>query len=58
MLKDKEKQALKKAKKLGMMGERTNNFWARKYGVKEVEIEGRQTVADYIRNQKKDLHAI
>ncbi len=37
---------------------RTNNFWARKYGAKEVAAEGLQATADYIRNQKKDLHII
>ncbi|KAF0132684.1 MAG: putative transposase [Candidatus Saganbacteria bacterium] len=35
---------------------RTNNFWARKYGAKEVAMEGLQTTANYIRNQKKDLY--
>jgi len=37
---------------------RTNNFWARKYGAKEVAIKGLQATADYIRNQKKDLYVI
>jgi len=37
---------------------RINNFWARKYGSKEVAPEGLNTTADYIRNQKKDLHVI
>lgn len=37
---------------------RTNNFWARKYGVKEVAPEGLNATANYIRNQKKDLYVI
>jgi len=37
---------------------RVNNFWARKYGAKEVAIGGLQTITDYIRGQKKDLHVI
>ncbi|OGB90180.1 hypothetical protein A2625_04275 [candidate division WOR-1 bacterium RIFCSPHIGHO2_01_FULL_53_15] len=37
---------------------RTNNFWARKYGAKEVATEGLAAAASYIRNQKKDLHVI
>ena len=37
---------------------RINNFWARKYGAKEVAMEGLQTAANYIRNQKKDLYVI
>ena len=34
---------------------RTNNFWARKYEAKEVAPEELNTIANYIRNQKKDL---
>jgi len=37
---------------------RTNNFWARKYGAKSIAVEGLQTTANYIRNQKKDLHVV
>ena len=37
---------------------RTNNFWARKYGAKEIAPEGLQITANYIRNQKKDLHVV
>jgi len=37
---------------------RTNNFWARKYGAKEVAMEELQTITNYVRNQKKDLHVV
>ena len=37
---------------------RVNNFWARKYGAKEVETTALQRVANYVLNQKKDLHVL
>ena len=37
---------------------KTNNFWARRYGSKEVPPEGIQTTINYILDQKKDLHVI
>ena len=37
---------------------RINNFWARKYGAKEVAAEGLKTAIDYVRDQKKDLYVI
>lgn len=37
---------------------RINNFWARRYGSKEVPPEGIKTTLNYILNQKKDLHII
>jgi len=37
---------------------KTNNFWARRYGAKEISPEGIQTTINYILNQKKDLHII
>jgi len=37
---------------------KVNNFWARRYGAKEVAMEGLKTIANYIRNQKKDLYII
>lgn len=37
---------------------RVNNFWARRYGSKEVPPESIQTTINYILNQKKDLHII
>ena len=37
---------------------RTNNFWARRYGSKEVPPEGIQTTINYILSQKKDLYII
>ena len=35
---------------------RVNNFWARRYGAKEVPPEGIKTTIKYVLNQKKDLH--
>ncbi len=35
---------------------RVNNFWARKYGAKEIPIASLTKVTRYILNQKKDLH--
>jgi putative transposase len=35
---------------------RINNFWARRYGSKEICPERIQIVVNYILNQKKDLH--
>ena len=35
---------------------KTNNFWARRYGSKEIPPEGIQTTINYILNQKKDLY--
>jgi putative transposase len=37
---------------------RVNNFWARRYGAKEVPPEGIKTTINYVLNQKKDLHII
>ena len=37
---------------------RVNNFWARRYGSKEVQPEGIQTTIKYILSQKKDLPII
>ena len=35
-----------------------NNFWARRYGAKEIALEGLQSVINYVNNQKKDMHII
>jgi len=35
-----------------------NNFWARKYGFKEIPERQLDRVAEYISNQKKDLHIL
>ncbi len=37
---------------------RINNFWARRFGFKEICPEKIQTVIDYVLNQKKDLNLI
>ncbi|MDI6755765.1 MAG: IS200/IS605 family transposase [Thermodesulfobacteriota bacterium] len=37
---------------------RTNNFWARRYGMKMVPPAAIKTTIDYILNQKKDLHIV
>jgi REP element-mobilizing transposase RayT len=37
---------------------KTNNFWARRYGSKEVLPEAIQATINYILNQKKALHVI
>jgi REP element-mobilizing transposase RayT len=37
---------------------RINNFWARRYGAKEIPLDRVKTVLDYVLNQKKDLHIV
>ncbi|MBN3033366.1 MAG: IS200/IS605 family transposase [Candidatus Saganbacteria bacterium] len=37
---------------------RINNFWARRYGYKEIRPERIQIATDYVLNQKKDLYLL
>ena len=37
---------------------KTNNFWARKYGFKQISEPALPVTLKYVQNQKKDLHII